>query len=250
MIMSKKYEAHPYADIFPMMSKSEIEALAEDIKDNGIQRFGCLYQGKILDGRSRYAACQIAGVEMSWEDADMMERPEEFDAMAYVLSTNLHRRQLKQSQRAMIGAKMARLKDGQRPSQNCEPTRVDAAKLLSVSPRSIDSAKYVLEHGCQQLVEAVESCEVTASLAEKLCKETPDKREQAKLVKQGKEAIKAVVSPVVEQHESEVIERDDEDFIFEAFNSSPNRLATIRKIIEVLQPHELAVVKEMIASPS
>lgn len=247
--MTQKLEAHPYANVFPMMSSPEIETLAADIAANGIVNCGCLYQGKILDGRNRYAACQIAGVEMPWEDADMMERPDEFDAMAYVITTNLHRRHLKQSQRAMIAAKMATLKHGQKKTdvQFCTSAE-DASCLLSVSKRSVDSAKHVIDNGCKQLVDAVEACEITVSMAEKLCKACDDRREQSRLVKEGKDAIKLFLNPTPHEQpelagEPEDGESDDYDYpVVKAFKTADYRLNTLRKIIGELQQHELSVV--------
>lgn len=54
---------HPAADAFPLMSPSELQELADDIKANGL---ACAIMrdkdGTILDGRNRLAACEIAEV--------------------------------------------------------------------------------------------------------------------------------------------------------------------------------------------
>jgi hypothetical protein len=56
----------------------------------------------------------------------------------------------------MIAAKLAKLKDGHRPSSNDEGAkREDAALMLSVSTASLDRAKYVLEHGSEAVKQAV-----------------------------------------------------------------------------------------------
>ena len=203
-----KYKHHPLACMFPMMPQAEIEALAEDIKKNGLKDDGIIYEGMILDGRNRQAACELAGVKMEFCDYD--EDPEwlaerGFDPLEYVLSRNLHRRQLKQSQRAMVAAKMANLKHGQKKSevQNCTSWN-DAAQLLSVSRRSVAQAKDVLAHGSDELIEAVEQCQVSVSLAGKLCKEVPDKELQTELVQQGKQAIRDYITPPSDFVEDEV----------------------------------------------
>jgi len=59
----KEFEIHPLAAEFPDMSEEQIAELAEDIKLNGQLEPIVLLHGKILDGRNRYRACQIAGVE-------------------------------------------------------------------------------------------------------------------------------------------------------------------------------------------
>lgn len=205
-----KYKHHPLACMFPMMPQAEIEALAEDIKKNGLEDYGIIYEGMILDGRNRQAACELAGVKMEFHDYD--EDPEwlaerGFDPLEFVLSSNLHRRQLKQSQRAMVAAKMANLTEG-RPSketvQNCTVTIEDAAQSLSVGRCSVATAKHVLAHGSDELIEAVEQCQVSVSLAGKLCKEVPDKETQTELVQQGKQAIRDHITPPNDFVEDEV----------------------------------------------
>jgi len=70
--------------------------LVADIGAHGLLQPIVLHEGKILDGRNRYRACQHAGVEPrfeEWRD----ESP-----TAYVLSLNLHLRHLADSHRAAI----------------------------------------------------------------------------------------------------------------------------------------------------
>src|SRR5262245_28493685 len=56
----KKYDFHPLADLFPMLEdkSAAFEALVEDIRERKQQEPVWLYEGKILDGRNRYLACQ------------------------------------------------------------------------------------------------------------------------------------------------------------------------------------------------
>jgi ParB-like chromosome segregation protein Spo0J len=54
---------HPIADVWPMMDDDKLKELADDISKNGQISPVWLYEGKILDGRNRWAACKIAGVE-------------------------------------------------------------------------------------------------------------------------------------------------------------------------------------------
>jgi len=97
-----KWEFHPYADLFPMMNPLELDALTEDIKENG-QRFAIVrYQGKILDGRNRLKACEQADVEPRFEDFE----GDDAAAHAYVLSVNAGRRDMTDAQRAMTAARI------------------------------------------------------------------------------------------------------------------------------------------------
>jgi hypothetical protein len=97
---SDRIPYHPAANLFPMMSEEELDTLAKDIKAHGQHHPILLYDGQILDGRNRYEACAIAGVEpktVQWDGKG--GSPTEF-----VLSLNLTRRHLDQSQKAMVAA--------------------------------------------------------------------------------------------------------------------------------------------------
>src|SRR6516165_5355862 len=96
----KEYEFHPIANIFPLMTDEEFEAFKEDIKTKTQQEPIILYQGKILDGRNRYKACKAL-----YRDP-ITEEYKGSDPLGYVLSANLHRRHLKESQRATIAANL------------------------------------------------------------------------------------------------------------------------------------------------
>jgi len=90
---------HPAAELFPMMSDEELKALADDIKRNGLQQPVVLYGAQLLDGRNRWRACEMAGVEVKTKDWACK------DAVAYVRSLNLHRRHLTAAQRAALAVK-------------------------------------------------------------------------------------------------------------------------------------------------
>lgn len=81
-------------------------------------------------------------------------------------------RHLDTSQRAMVAARLANLKHGQRAdysaeSQICDSarTQADAAEILNVGKRSVEHARAVLDDGIPELVEAVESGDIAVSAA-------------------------------------------------------------------------------------
>ena len=94
------YTAHPAAKLFPAMQAEELKTLAQDIQANGLIEPILLYEGQILDGRNRLAACGLAGVSPRYADAPLNGS----SPTLFVVSKNLHRRHLTQSQRAGISA--------------------------------------------------------------------------------------------------------------------------------------------------
>ena len=72
-----QYEAHPAAEIFPEMDAKTLDDLAVDIKTNKQHMPIILFEGKILDGRSRYLACKKASVSPKTKEIT----PGEFAAM-------------------------------------------------------------------------------------------------------------------------------------------------------------------------
>ena len=110
-MQNREIEIHPAANIFPMMSDAEYQSLKADIEKNGVNVWMTFYDGKLLDGRNRYRACVELGINADHysEQIDVDLIP---DPVAWVLSLNLHRRHLTDTQRATVAAKIANLKHG------------------------------------------------------------------------------------------------------------------------------------------
>lgn len=185
---------HPVADIFPLLAETELSALAQDIATNGLREPIWLYDDRIIDGRNRYRACLSAGV-------DPVFRPwlgDEAELVPFVVSLNLHRRHLNESQRAMVAAKIANLAEG-RPrdksdapllgetAQICAVSQEAAADLLNVSRRSVQAARAVKSEGAPELVEAVEQGRVSVSAAADVAR--IPQAEQVEIVAKGEREI-------------------------------------------------------------
>src|SRR3546814_10555844 len=82
------------------------------------------------------------------------------DALGFVLSLNLYRRQLSVAQRALIAAEVSSLKSA---DEEASITIEDAATIMGVSPRSISSACKVVRQGVPELLDAVKSGEISIS---------------------------------------------------------------------------------------
>ena len=58
---------HPAADLFPLMSESELRELGEDIETNGLQSPIIIHDGRLLDGRNRLDAMALMGLSFEIE---------------------------------------------------------------------------------------------------------------------------------------------------------------------------------------
>jgi hypothetical protein len=196
----KDLQFHELANIFPMMNDDRFMDLVEDIRQNGLHDPIDLYEGKVLDGRNRYKACLIAGVE---------PRGYEYsgdDPLKYVLSKNLHRRHMDESQRAMVAANIANLPRGvfhgnqhsKEVSANLpipQASVAQAAEAVNVGVRSVTAAKKVKADGDDALQSLVVAGELAVSVAEAFTKIVPDKTRQAEITKtQGAAGVKDIVA--------------------------------------------------------
>jgi ParB-like chromosome segregation protein Spo0J len=192
----KDLQFHELAKIFPLMDEARFDELVEDIRTNGLIDPIDLYEGKVLDGRNRYRACLLAGVS---------PRCYEYtgdDPLQYVLSKNLNRRHLDESQRAMVAANIANLKRGgdQRSDQSANlqidrASVAQAAEAVNVGVRSVSAAKRVKAAGHETLEDLVVAGKLPVSVADKFTKLVPDKERQAEIIAtQGVEGIKDIVS--------------------------------------------------------
>jgi ParB-like nuclease domain len=184
---SAMLDFHPVADIFPMMSDHEFLNLVKDIEANGLREPVWLHQdGRIIDGRNRYRACREVGIE---PDVRVFVG-EDSDLIPFVVSLNLHRRHLSESQRAMVGARIEQFEQG-RPNKdaNLHVKREGAAEMLSVSARSIASAKRVRETAAPELVEAVVAGKVAVSTAAVIAEHATVEEQRELLAAQDNKAI-------------------------------------------------------------
>jgi ParB/Sulfiredoxin domain len=159
---------HPISAVFPAMSDEDFAALVTDIKTHGQRLPIMVYDDQVLDGWHRYRACLELGITPTFEEFTGR------DPVAFVLSMNLQRRHLTESQRAMIAADLAQVKG--RPSKKSGRVRPlsnkAAARALKIGPTSVKSAKAVLKYGTPKLVAAVKAGTVSVAKAAKQVRAT------------------------------------------------------------------------------
>ncbi len=114
---------HPAAELFPMMSESELRELGEDIKEQKLHEPIALWfpdpesnKPELLDGRNRMDAMEAAGISVvrdEWKGGGIHQLLVSWsgvyapaDPYAYVISRNIHRRHLTAEQRRELIAKL------------------------------------------------------------------------------------------------------------------------------------------------
>ena len=202
---------HEAANIFPLMDEDELRTLAEDIGLRGQLVPIEICDGMIIDGRNRWAACEFAGIEPLTVEVNPK------DPVAYVLSLNLHRRHLDETQRAMVGGRAKGVYEKQAKERlstngghsgraNCPQatgkSRDKAGEAAGVSGKSVDRAAKVLASGSKELIAACDRGEVAVSAAAKIA-ELPKARQNEIISKAkdegrpvGKEVAKAAKNVV------------------------------------------------------
>jgi ParB-like chromosome segregation protein Spo0J len=154
--MSDELRFHPLADIFPLMEGEDFNNLVADIKANGLHEPIVLFRGMILDGRNRYRALQRLGIttEDRWKDfylsklddvcvgvggeTDFPKRARNKDALAYVISKNIHRRHLTAEQRREVIAKLIKAQPQKSNRQIAKAARADD-KTVGAVRRKLES---------------------------------------------------------------------------------------------------------------
>lgn len=219
-------EPHPYSQLFPLIDGVRLDELADDIRQNGLLTPILVFQGKVLDGRNRLRACEIAGVQARFEEFVGTEE----EALARVLSANLFRRQLTEIQRAALGVSLVPIKAEFAARRMLAGVKIDppvhgqegavhergeavelAAKDVGSSASSIRRALKIQEKAPdvivamrQGAVSSIPQAQALAWMPDAERKETlaapPTERqrklrERVRILKEGKKAIKAKPLP-------------------------------------------------------
>ncbi len=215
-------EFHPLANLFPLLGEPEIQTLAQDIAENGLQSPITIYEGKILDGRNRFTACVMKGVTPRFVDYNGHE------PIKFVVSTNLHRRHLNESQRAMVAAKLANISHGgnrkdQAANLPLDPkgtSQAKAAQLLNTSERSVRNAKKVETEAVPEVIAAVESGKLPVSVAATIAEAPPEKQREV-IAKDDKKAILAASREIRKEMAEKRREKRTQQIVAAVQNNKP-----------------------------
>ena len=126
---------HPIADVWPMMDEAKLHELADDIRKNGQLVPVWLYEEKILDGRNRWAACLIAGVEPKTKEYTGDE------PTAFAVSLNDRRRHMNKGSLAAVAAELEPhfAEDAKRRQQKAGKEHGRGQKVVAQMPQPMDA---------------------------------------------------------------------------------------------------------------
>ena len=193
---SIKLPAHAATSIFPAMGEAEFQELKADIAKNGLRQPILVYRNQVIDGRERMRACTELGIEPQYKAVDVTEKT----VAEYIVSMNLKRRHLNDSQRAMVANSLAQLGKGKRANTAQAVTQAQASQMLNVSVDSIQRARIVEKNGIPALVQAVENGKLDVTNASSLAGLDEEKQaivlelDDKKILKMAKEIRKSAMS--------------------------------------------------------
>jgi hypothetical protein len=152
---------HPAAEKFPLMNEDELKALAEDIKDHGLNEDIETLDGMVLDGRNRYNACLMIGFDLTNRIHALSDNT---NPLNHLISKNLMRRSPTRLERALFAARLVNVgHGGDRRSSSRQNgdlefvTEADAARRIGVSRRDVERAGYILRNGVDGFLAAIDA---------------------------------------------------------------------------------------------
>ena len=199
--------------------EDKVQRIAEDMKANGFDKSQPIILDEnyaILDGNSRYMACQIAGITKVPVIIKKFESKKE--ALLYALGLQMNRRNIA-DESILIDTynKLAAMKDEE---GNKLFTDVEIAEKLRVSPRQISKAKEVDLKATDEIKAALRAGEISLHKAYTTMKEEK-KTEEIPVQEEEAQTPSEVVGETTESTPDAVIEAPVETSAIESDDTSP-----------------------------
>ena len=199
--------------------EDKVQRIAEDMKANGFDKSQPIILDEnyaILDGNSRYMACQIAGITKVPVIIKKFESKKE--ALLYALGLQMNRRNIA-DESILIDTynKLASMKDEE---GNKLFTDVEIAEKLRVSPRQISKAKEVDLKATDEIKAALRAGEISLHKAYTTMKEEK-KTEEIPVQEEEAQTPSEVVEETTESTPDAVIEAPVETAAIESDDTSP-----------------------------
>lgn len=153
---------HEVANLFPMMNDDEYAALVADIHQHGQREPIWTHEGRIIDGRNRYAACNDLGIQPIVRE--YTGATDTAALISFVVSLNLKRRHLNSGQLAIVALDIE--KTLAHEAKKNQGARTDLFQIVEKSPEPI--------HAAEQAAAIVGSNRQYVSDAKKIAATAPD----------------------------------------------------------------------------
>lgn len=241
---------HPAADLFPLLPDDQLAELAEDIRvrgqvepvvtivgDDGIER--------ILDGRNRARACALVGVAphtVRWDGSGGTP-------VGFVLSKNIHRRNLTPSQRAAIAVDLLPLLEAEAKERQVAAAEATNAARLAEPETAGETVPAILPEA-SPVPSGGEAREVAAGLVGASPRYVSDAKALAEKAPDVLDAVKAGTVTIPEGKRIAALpEAERRDALSEAKSGKPSRTKPAAKpVIDAAEVDVLGPVKQAVAA--
>lgn len=189
--LRNELKIHPIANLFPEMSEFEFEELKQDVAQNGLLMPILTHGGQVVDGRHRLRVCTALGIIPKFAE---LEAANDKSVEQSVISINLHRRNLNESQKAIIAARLTNSSVGSNQHTAGAVSQRKVAEELGISVDSVQRGKKVINNGIPELIAAVSEGKLDISNAAKLAQLAKEDQSQLNFddIKAIQEASKAI----------------------------------------------------------
>jgi ParB-like nuclease family protein len=192
--MTERPPLHPACSAWPDYTEPDLLDLAADIESNGqANPIWLMPDGRVLDGKARWRACEIVGIK------PLTEIYTGADPELFAISQNAKRRHMEKAAIVLIAARLCiRAQGGDRRSEDFKlsPDNLkisDIAKSLAVSNSTVANAKIVNEKGAPNVVDMVNKGKVRLRPAAVYAAMTPIDKQRGASAKE----IKAAKGPTL-----------------------------------------------------
>ena len=193
--MTQKLEYHELSFLLPLMNEEDFDMLVEDIEAYGQIEPVTLFEGKILDGRNRYKACQKLGIEVKTKEWTP-SKTSGLTPIQYVISENIMRRHLNSAQRAEIGLLL--LPEVEKEAEERYKETVGRPKKSKILKSSISDEKLISRDIVGKKVKVSGGVIQKAKKIKKIAETNPKIAKEWEKAMEGESSVTAVYEKVKE----------------------------------------------------
>lgn len=183
-----------FHSLLPALTPDERQTLEQSILRDGCRLPVVVWKGRdiVVDGHNRYEICTAHRLKFPIEQKDFASRDE---VKLWMLREQGGRRNLSESQRAMLAAQVANLTKGKPVNVSMDTlskSRKDAAREFKVGEAQVSRAKEVITKGTPALQKAVTNNKVSVRAASTIAKRLSPAEQDALLEKDAPEIQRRV----------------------------------------------------------